>query len=269
MLKNADKELIEYIKNSENVSVTMINDIRNAYFLKLQENHIKSLILDWLPQTKYIEKLIANIFDERDYWQTVVGYWLFKKLKEEFPNFDFYLPDEEPKLIDYVIVQKMQATILAGESKVLDVVSIWNDISVVKETKRLVNAPGSLRLKDIEGSFITEEDYHTINKLLNNLNENQRLKNESAVATKVKYANPKGTRIYSNDSNTLPLFRHYSVDVLYLINGKDPIRMFALADDYVIEEKNFDSIVNNEKKRAKEAIKRERLNKSFKERRNN
>lgn len=266
MLKSADKELVEYIKNAE-LSITLINDIRNAYYLKIKEESLKYNFLNWLPQTNYIVSLLNKMHDERDYWQTIVGYWLFKKLKEEFPNFDFYLPEEEPELIDYVIVQKMQATILEGESKVVDVVSINDDIGVVKENKRLVNAIGSLGLKDIDGSYVVERDYHTINRLLNGLNENQRLKNESAVATKVKYANPDGTKIYSNVSTTLPLYRHYSeiarLDILYIINGKDPIRIFALADDYVIEEKNFDSIVNNERKRKKEELRLERLNKKF------
>ena len=267
MLKSVDREFVDYIKNSERVTINLLNDVRNAYFLKLKAESTKFNFLEWLPQTKYVEKLINNIHDERDCWQTKVGYWLFKKLKEEFPNFDFYLPDEEPEQIDYIIVQKMQATILEGESKIIDVVSIWNDIGVVKETNRLVNATGNLGLKDIDGSFMVEKDFHTINKLLNSLNENQRLKNASTVATKVKYANPNGARIYSNVSNTLPLYRHYSeiaqLDVLYLINGIDPIRVFFLADNYVKEEKNFDSIVNNERKRNQEQLRLERLNKKF------
>lgn len=267
MLKNVDIELIEYIKKSEHATIEMINDIRNAYSLKLKGENIKFNFLNCLPQTRCVEKVINNIYDERDYWQTVVGYWILKKLKEEFPDFNFYLPAEEPKIIDYEIVKKMQATILEGESKVIDVVSIGDDIGIVKENKRLVNATGSLGLKDIDGLYVVEKDYHTINKLLNNLNENQRLKNESAVATKVKYTNSNGTRIYSNVSNTLPLYRHYSeiaqLDVLYIINGKDPVRLFEFKDNYVRENKDFDSILNNEKKRTKEAIKRERVNKKF------
>lgn len=268
MLKNADIELIEYLKKTEYITIDMINDVREAYFLKLQENHIKSVILDWLPQTKYIEKLINNIYDERDYWQTVVGYWIFKKLKEEFPDLSIDLSDEEPKAIDYVIVEKMQATILEGESKIVDVISLNGDIGIVKETNRIINTTGNLGLKDIEYLYITEGAYRDINKLLNDINENQRLKRNVTKSFStiigVEYNNPTGAKIYSNCMPTrYHSFKCEVMSSLWVINGKDPVRLFEFKDNYVRENKDFDSILNNEKKRAKEAIKRERVNKKF------
>lgn len=262
MLSITEREFISYLKNSDRITIKIINEVRAAYFLKYKYAEFKEKLLDLQPRTFDIIHKIDEIYEDLEFYETLLGYWVLRKLKEELPSFNYYLPEEEPETVNYNIIKKMERTFLVGKTKVIDIISIDNDITVVKKSGRIVNPSGQIGLKNVEGLHLSESQCQIVNEILNERNERQRIICEPG--TKAKYTDSKGAKVYCN---WYVLGAYYDnvpeIKNLWIVNPKIPVGLYNIAEDgTIIENKDFNSIINNEQKRKKEQLKLTRNKKS-------
>ena len=257
MLCIDDQYFINYLKNSEHITIDLINEVREAYFLKCKQTSLKLKLLGMLPRTFYTIQKIDEIYESLEIYQTIIGYWLLRKIQEELPNFNCNLPEEEPESVSYSIIRKLERTVLVGKTKVLDVISVKDDIVVIKKSGRVVKS-SKLGLKNIEGLYLQEKDCRIVNMVLNERNESQRVKCERGSLS--EYTKPKGIKVYCErciaDNYDIP-----EIKDLWVVNPQAEIGLYNILEDGTFKEnKDFDSIENNKKKRKQEQL---RLNKSI------
>ncbi|MBQ4583678.1 MAG: hypothetical protein IJA94_02190 [Bacilli bacterium] len=264
MLSITEREFISYLKNTERITIKIINEVRAAIFLKYKYTTFKEKLLDLQPRTFDTIQKIDEIYEDLEFYETLLGYWTLRKIKEELPNFNYYLPEEEPETVNYNIIKKMERTFLVGKTKVIDIISIDNDITVVKKSGRVVNPSGQIGLKNIEGLNLTETLCQIINEILDERNERQRIKCEPG--TRTKHITSEEVRVYCN---WYILGAYYDsvpeIKKLWIVNPKKTVGLYNVTEDGTFKEnKDFDSIVNNEQKRKNEQLALTRRNKKSK-----
>lgn len=259
MLEYHDLEFVEYLKNLDEVNIDVVNDIKMAYLLKINDIEKRYAILKHFPQTKKVKEEISSKVNELYYWLTLVGYWFFKKLQESLSGFEYDLPETIPSFVNMTIINKLKVTILNNNSKVIDIILEDNDIWVVNEAKEIINLPDYYA--EISKGYLNKTEPKIVNQILNDNNSNQRLKDSQDGLSEGKYANENGDRIYLKRRMCLkPGHSFFQIARVLIVNDIEPVKMFEITPEgKVIEDKDYTSLVNN-KRRKQIQIRKKTIN---------
>lgn len=141
MLKQHDIDFINMIKTGDGIDIQTLNDVKDIASQKEGELNKKLNFLSKIAKSEKLKVWIINrkieaLKEEYNYWKTVIGYCVFKKIDEAILDYDACIND----LIipSEYIINKLDKTILASkDKKIKDIICDDGRLIVISEDNKI------------------------------------------------------------------------------------------------------------------------------------